>query len=135
MAASNAADIAAGTVSRSIMFAWQLHVAPVASPAWAMQSGPVATATPPRASTIADLAHRRAAGRRRAAPSSASRARTSPPSSRSSAFGPCAGSTTDCVATAPTPGRAQVQSEPTLNQCDWTAAPSSPVSGSRATIE
>ena len=24
---------------------------------------------------------------------------------------------------------------PTLNQCDWTAAPSSPVSGSRATIE
>src|SRR3954470_20120007 len=54
---------------------------------------------------------------------------------RSSAFGPWAGSTTDCVATAPTPGRAQVHSEPTLNQCDCTAAPSSPVPGSRATIE
>ena len=33
------------------------------------------------------------------------------------------------------PGRAQVHSEPTANQCDCTAAPSSPVSGSRATIE
>ena len=51
--------------------------------------------------------------------------------SRSSACGPCAGSTTDCVATAPTPGRAQVHSEPTENQCDCTAAPSSPVSGSQ----
>ena len=37
--------------------------------------------------------------------------------------------------TAPIPGRVQVQSEPTENQCDWTAAPSSPVSGSSATIE
>ena len=54
---------------------------------------------------------------------------------RSSAFGPCAGSTTDCVATAPTAGRAQVHSEPTENQCDCTAAPSSPVWGSWATIE
>ena len=45
------------------------------------------------------------------------------------------GSTTDWVATAPTPGRAQVHSEPTENQCDCTAAPSSPDSGSRATIE
>src|SRR4051794_2207866 len=41
----------------------------------------------------------------------------------------------DCVATAPTPGCAQVTIEPTENQCDWTAAPSSPVPGSRATIE
>ena len=39
------------------------------------------------------------------------------------------------MATAPTPARAHVHREPTENQCDWTAAPSSPVSGSRATIE
>ena len=36
---------------------------------------------------------------------------------------------------APIPGRTQVHSEPTENQCDCTAAPSSPVSGSSATIE
>ena len=41
----------------------------------------------------------------------------------------------DCVATAPTPARAQVTTEPTENQCDCTATPSSPVAGSRATIE
>ena len=29
--------------------------------------------------------------------------------------------------TAPTPGRAHVTIDPTENQCDWTAAPSSPV--------
>jgi hypothetical protein len=40
-----------------------------------------------------------------------------------------------CVATAPTPVRAQVTTDPTANQCDWTATPSSPVSESRATIE
>jgi methylated-DNA-protein-cysteine methyltransferase-like protein len=39
------------------------------------------------------------------------------------------------VHTAPTPGRAHVTIDPTENQWDWTAAPSSPVSGSRATIE
>ena len=39
------------------------------------------------------------------------------------------------VATAPIPARAHTHSEPTENQCDCTAPPSSPVSGSRATIE
>jgi alkylated DNA nucleotide flippase Atl1 len=39
------------------------------------------------------------------------------------------------VQTAPTPGQAHVTIEPTENQCDCTAAPSSPVAGSRATIE
>ena len=131
--ASNAADMAAGTVSRSIMLAWQLQLAPVASPAWAMQSGPVETATPPRASTTPTW--RTAASGSASSSACSASAADSPRSSRSSAFGPCAGSTTDCVATAPTPGRAHVHSEPTLNQCDWTAAPSSPVSGSRATIE
>ena len=33
------------------------------------------------------------------------------------------------------PGSAQMTIEPTENQCDWTAAPSCPVSGSLATIE
>ena len=41
----------------------------------------------------------------------------------------------DCVATAPTPASAHGTWEPTENQCDWTATPSSPVAASRATIE
>src|SRR4029453_14450622 len=41
----------------------------------------------------------------------------------------------DCVATAPTPASIQGTRGPTLNQCDCTATPSSPVAGSRATIE
>jgi hypothetical protein len=49
--------------------------------------------------------------------------------------GPCAGSAIDCVATAPTPGRAHGHIEPTQNQCDCTATPSSPDAGSKATIE
>ena len=41
----------------------------------------------------------------------------------------------DWVATAPTPAWAQGTSWPTLNQWDCTATPSSPVTGSRATME
>src|SRR3954471_21742186 len=41
----------------------------------------------------------------------------------------------DCVATAPTPARPHVTTEPTENQCDWTATPHSPVCGSWATME
>ena len=40
-----------------------------------------------------------------------------------------------CVATAPTPALAHGTSEPTANMQDATATPSSPVAGSRATIE
>jgi len=40
----------------------------------------------------------------------------------------------DWVATAPTPASAQVTSEPTLNQWDWTATPRSPVCGSCAMV-
>ena len=110
-ACSNAADIAAGTVSRSIMFAWHDQCAPTASPAHGMQSGPVWTATPPLASTTPTW---RTAPSGSAAISAASAsAALSPASIRSSACGPCATSTTDWVATAPTPGRAQMQSEPT----------------------
>jgi hypothetical protein len=39
------------------------------------------------------------------------------------------------VATAPTPASAQLTIEPTPKKCDWTATPSSPLDGSRATIE
>ena len=41
----------------------------------------------------------------------------------------------DCVATAPTPARAHGTIGPTEKACDWTATPSWPVTGSRATIE
>src|SRR3990167_6703534 len=41
----------------------------------------------------------------------------------------------DCVATAPTPGSAQITLAPTENQCDCTAAPNCPVAGSIATME
>src|SRR5262245_38922330 len=52
-----------------------------------------------------------------------------------SPFGPYAGSTNDCVATAPTPASAQVTTDPTENQWLCTATPMSPVAGSRATME
>jgi hypothetical protein len=45
------------------------------------------------------------------------------------------GSTKDCVAMAPTPASAHGTNGPTENQCDCTATPSCPVSGSRATME
>src|SRR2546430_8580375 len=60
----------------------------------------------------------------------------SSPSARCcSAPGPCATCAIACVATAPTPGRAQHTTLPTENQCDCTATPSSPEGRSKATIE
>ena len=115
------------------MLAWQVQCSPTVSPAHGMQSAPVWTATSPRASITPTW--RTAASSSAASSSASASAAPEPSAMRSSAFGPYAGSTTDCVATAPTPGRAHVHSEPTENQCDCTAAPSSPVSGSRATIE
>ena len=115
------------------MFDWHVWCAPVAWPASRMQSPPVWTATPPRTSTTPTWRTRASASAARAAASASSA--VAPACSRSRIRGPWAGSTTDCVATAPTPGRAQVQSEPTENQCDWTAAPASPVAGSNATME
>src|SRR4051794_19791745 len=56
-------------------------------------------------------------------------------SSSASSRAPPPGTGIDCVATAPTPARAHETTEPTENQCDWTATPSSPVAGSRATME
>ena len=125
--------MAAGTVARAIMLAWQLQWAPTCWPASGMQSAPVWAAARPAPSTT-PTCRSGASGSGASTAASASSA-LSPRCSRSSARGPWAGSTTDCVATAPTPGHAQMQSEPTENQCDCTAAPSSPVAGSRATIE
>src|SRR5262245_12443034 len=98
-----------------------------------MQPSPVCTAGGPVAAIAATWRYRdsSSAARRSASASSAEL----PAPIRSSARGPYAGSATDCVATAPMPGRAQDTIDPTENQCDWTATPSSPVAGSRATIE
>ena len=78
--------MAAGTVSRSIMFAWQLQYGPAASPAQGMQSLPVATATPPRASTTPTW-RTEASGSASSSARSASSA-PSPAARRSSAPGP-----------------------------------------------
>src|SRR4029077_5549932 len=69
----------------------------------------------------------------RSASSAASGA--SPCPSSSSPRQPYRRSVNDCVAIAPTPGRAHGTAAPVLNACDCTATPSSPVEGSRATIE
>src|SRR4051794_11644955 len=55
--------------------------------------------------------------------------------SSSSTRGPPPGTGIDCTAAAPTAGRSHGTTLPTENQCDWTATPSSNVSGSRATME
>ena len=135
-ARSKAADIAAGTVSRGH------HVGLAASSArrrrrrrTGMQSGAgVDGRRRPSASTTPTwrTARQRVGGEQRG--ERVARRSRRPPSGRARAARG-AGSTTDWVATAPTPGRAQMHSEPTENQCDCTAAPSSPVAGSRATIE
>src|SRR5690606_17186342 len=49
--------------------------------------------------------------------------------------GPKAVFAQDCVATAPTLAFAHGTTEPTAKNFDWTATPTSPVSGSAATIE
>ena len=83
---SKAADIAAGTVSEAIMFAWQVQYAPVASPAHGMHSAPVWTATRPCASTTPTW---RTAASSSAASSVASASGAPAPSAiRSSALGP-----------------------------------------------
>lgn len=115
------------------MFAWQETPSPVTCAAYGMHPSPVCAATRPSRSTHATC-------RTWAISSSArSPSRTTcagaPAAIRSSARGPYAGSATDCVATAPAAGAAQETMEPTENQCEWTAEPSSPVSGWRATIE
>ena len=126
--------MAAGTVARAIMLAWQLQWAPTVLAGLGDAVGTRVRGGAAGAVHHADLPHAAPADPRRAR-RRAPLPRSPPRCSRSSARGPWAGSTTDWVATAPTPGHAQVQSEPTENQCDWTAAPSSPVAGSRATIE
>ena len=115
------------------MLACVVKPAPPASPAKAMQRSPVWAAASPRASTTATW--RYAACSSPASSASSAARGGSPAASASSSRGPYAGSAIDCVATAPTPGRAQETIEPTENQCDWTATPISPLAASRATIE
>ena len=77
----------------------------------------------------------RRAARRRPGARPALRAPSGPRASARARAGRTTGSTNDCVATAPTPASAQGTTEPTENQWLCTATPSSPVAGSRATIE
>src|SRR5688500_20091383 len=94
---------------------------------------PVCAATLPAASIIATW-RTSGCGSASTRPASASGA-VRPARIRSSPSGPYEGSTNDWVATAPTPASAKATIAPTPNQWDWTATPSSPVAGSRATIE
>src|SRR4051795_2980414 len=114
------------------MFAWQVQPSPLASPANGMQPAPVCTADSPRASTTATW---RTSGSSSEAISRRSASRAPMPSSASSTRGPPPGTGIDWVATAPVAGRSHGTTDPTENQCDWTATPSSSVSGSRATME
>src|SRR6266516_329904 len=98
-----------------------------------MQRSPVCTATPPDVSTIATC-RTSTCSSTDASECSASCAE-SPLCMSAMPRAPYAGSTNDCVATAPTPDSAQPTSPPTENQCDCTATPNCPVFGSRATIE
>src|SRR3954469_2738382 len=114
------------------MFAWQVKPSPLTLPANGMQPAPVCTAVSPRASTTATW---RTSLSSSAASSMRSASRAPMSCSASSSFGPPPGTGMDCVATAPTPARSHGTTEPTENQCDCTATPSSSVSGSRATME
>src|SRR3954469_22173031 len=97
-----------------------------------MQAAPVWTAAPPCASTTPSWRNSRSSS----PATSIRRASCAPmPSSSSSTRGPPPGTGTDCTAAAPTPGRSHGTTLPTENQCDWTATPSSSVSGARATME
>src|SRR5437660_3662258 len=98
-----------------------------------MQPAPVCAATRPLAST-------KATWRPALAASCSSSVFSARPASipwriSDSPRGPYAGSANACVATAPTPASAHVTTVPTENQCDCTATPRSPETGSRATME
>src|SRR3954449_10903634 len=85
-----------------------------------MQLGPVWTATRPAAATSATL--RNAAGSPAAVSLASASDGSTPSARRSSNPGPYDGSPIDCVATAPTAGRAPPQSQAAPNQRRWGAA-------------
>ncbi len=133
MAAANASSIAAGTVDRSIMLACAATPSRTSWDAYRTHPEPVWDAARPAASTMPTCRIASPGSDARTAPSASpagwpSRISRSP-------FGPWAISVYDWVATAPTPGSTHGTPLPTLNQRLWTATPSSPVFGSRATIE
>ena len=89
------------------MFAWQVQCSPVASPGLGDAVLAGMDGDPARRVDDPDLAHGgQLVGRSSAAQR---RLRASPAASRSSACGPCAGSTTDCVATAPAGARPRAE--------------------------
>ncbi len=131
---SKARAIAGQTASERIRLACTLYCGPTSPPATGMFREPVCTATRPAASIIATC-RTWLSGSCRSRNASASGAGIRERMSMSPRGPSYDGSMNDWVATAPTPGSAQATTLPTLNQCDCTATPSSPVAESRATIE
>src|SRR6478752_8533354 len=133
VADENASPIAPQTRDDSTRFACATQSVPLAPPADGTQCAPVHWLELPsldiiptwRKSASSSSARRRA---------SASAAET-PSAISSSPRHPYRRSVNDWVATAPTPGHAQATAAAVLNDCDCTATPISPLSGSRPTIE
>jgi hypothetical protein len=115
------------------MLAWTLTSGAATWEANGTHAAPVCAAVRPPPSTMPTC--------RPASPRSGPRTRASaspalaPARMAARPFAPWVTSVNDWVATAPTPGSTHRTPFPRLNQRDWTAAPSRPDSGSRATIE
>src|SRR6185312_2201767 len=115
------------------MLAWQATPRRWRCPASATHALPVKAAAVPDADTTptwryGDIRSRLVAAARAAEA-------VAPVRSASRHIGPYDGSLNDCEATAPTPASTHSVCAPARNAADWIAAPSSPVSASRATIE
>src|SRR6185312_7277033 len=115
------------------MLAWQATPRRWRCPASATHALPVKAAAVPDADTTptwryGDIRSRLVAAARAAEA-------VAPVRSASRHIGPYDGSLNDCEATAPTPASTHRVCTPARNAADWIAAPSSPVSASRATIE
>src|SRR6185312_10668944 len=115
------------------MLAWQATPRRWRCPASATHALPVKAAAVPDADTTptwryGDIRSRLVAAARAAEA-------VAPVRSASRHMGPYDGSLNDCEATAPTPASTHSVCTPAPNAADWIAAPSSPVSAFRATIE
>ena len=125
--------MAGTTSSKARMLPWHAYPSPVTEAACSKQSLPVNEAARPDASTMPTCRASCLSSPRN------SRSRTvvgsSPSASRSRPRGPNVASAKACVATAPTSPRAHGTTAPTARNFDWVATPTSPASGSAATIE
>ena len=115
------------------MLATTANPSPTTWPVSRKQPAPVWTAARPSASTIATCRRSRPGSPARSSSRTSGALRPARILSRPNA--PYEPSVKPWVATAPTPASAHGTSAPIENQWDWTATPSSPVAGSRATIE